>query len=360
MHFNDVRLQYESLRDEIDGAIREVLLSGRYILGPAVRLLEEEFARYTRSAEAVAVGSGTDALAIALRSLDVGSGDDVLVPAISAAATAMAVTAVGATPVFVDVSLADFNIDPAQCLERKTARTKAIIPVHLYGMPARLKALSRVGVPIFEDAAQAHGSDASWGRCGAFGAAAAFSFYPTKNLGTYGDGGMIVTSDSVVANRSRLFRNYGQRDNYRSEMLGNNSRLDELHAAILRVKLRRLDQWNNRRRVIAAKYRAAFHDLPIGLQEETGTSNYHLFVITSPHRDKLRTHLEELSIPTLVHYPYPLHRQKAFAEFGPSRCPNADLLCSRLLSLPMHAFLTDGEIDRVIEGVRDFFSAHNR
>ena len=240
-------------------------------------------------------------------------------------------------------------------VERKTARTKAIIPVHLYGMPARLKAISKVGVPIVEDAAQAHGSDAAWGRCGAFGQVAAFSFYPTKNLGTYGDGGMIITSDSSIAKTARLLRNYGQRDNYKSEVLGANSRLDELHAAILRVKLRRLDQWNNRRRAIAAKYREAFRELPIGLQEETGASNYHLFVVTSPQREKLRAHLQELSIPTLIHYPYALHRQKAFSEFGPSRCPNADLLCSRVLSLPMHAFLTDGEVDRVIEGVRQFF-----
>jgi dTDP-4-amino-4,6-dideoxygalactose transaminase len=355
VYFNDVRLQYESLFDEINGAIRDVLASGRYILGPAVLAFEEEFARYTRTAEAIAVGSGTDALTIGLRALGVGSGDEVLVPAVSAAATAMAVVDVGAKPIFVDISLEDFNVDPALCLEQKTSRTKAIIPVHLYGMPARLKEISRIGVPILEDAAQAHGSDAAWGRCGAFGQAAAFSFYPTKNLGTYGDGGMIVTSDRSVANKCRLGRNYGQRDNYSSETFGENSRLDELHAAILRVKLRRLDQWNSRRRVIAKKYRAAFADLPIGMQAETGSSNYHLFVITSPQRDPLRAHLDEMGIPTLVHYPQSLHRQKAFAGFQPGRCPNADVFCSRVLSLPMHAFLTDVEVDRVIEAVRGFF-----
>jgi dTDP-3-amino-3,4,6-trideoxy-alpha-D-glucose transaminase len=348
-------LQYESLRDEIDGAIADVLISGRYILGPVMLAFEEEFARYTRAAEAIAVGSGTEALTITLRALGVGAGDEVLVPAISAAATAMAVTNLGARPVFVDVSLEDFNIDPALCLEKKTRRSKAVIPVHLYGMPARLKEISKIGLAIVEDAAQAHGSNARWGRCGGVGQAGAFSFYPTKNLGSYGDGGMIVTSDSTIANKARLLRNYGQRDNYSSEILGGNSRLDELQAAILRLKLRRLDQWNSRRRSIAGKYRDAFHDLPIGLQVETGSSNYHLFVITSVQRDKLRLHLDELGIPTLVHYPYPLHRQKAFAEFAPARCPNADLLCSRVLSLPMHAFLTDGEVDRVIEGVRGFF-----
>jgi dTDP-4-amino-4,6-dideoxygalactose transaminase len=357
MDFNDVRLQYESLSAEIDGAIREVLREGRYILGPAMRVFEEEFARYCRAENGVAVASGTDALKIALQTLDVGPGDEILVPAVSAAATAMAVAAIGARPVFVDISADDFNIDPALCFERWTARTKAVIPVHLYGMPARLKEISQAGVPILEDAAQAHGSDANWGRCGSFGRAAAFSFYPTKNLGTYGDGGMIVTSDSAIARKARLLRNYGQRENYSSEVLGENSRLDELHAAILRVKLRKLDEWNNRRRTIAVRYREALGELPLGLQAETGSSNCHLFVVTSPLRDKLRAHLAELGIPSLVHYPRPLHRQAAFAEFSPARCPNADVLCARVLSLPMHAFLSDVEVDRVIAGVRTFFRA---
>jgi dTDP-4-amino-4,6-dideoxygalactose transaminase len=355
MDFNDVRLQYESLRDEIDSACREVFQAGRYVLGPAMRAFEDEFARYSGSSTGVAVGSGTDALTIALRAMAVGSGDEVLVPAVSAAATGMAVARLGARPVFVDVSPADFTIDPALCVDKKTGRTKAVIPVHLYGMPARLKELSKAGVPILEDAAQAHGSQASWGRCGSFGVAAAFSFYPTKNLGSYGDGGMIVTSDIAIAQQARLLRNYGQRENYRSEVIGENSRLDELHAAILRVKLRKLDSWNIRRRQIASRYREGFRELPLGLQAETGSSNYHLFVVTCSDRDKLRAHLTELDIPTLIHYPIPLHRQRAFAEFGPARCPNADRLCERALTLPMHAFLTDIEVERVIDGVRSFF-----
>jgi dTDP-3-amino-3,4,6-trideoxy-alpha-D-glucose transaminase len=222
-------------------------------------------------------------------------------------------------------------------------------------MPARLKEISKAGLPILEDAAQAHGSDAPWGRCGTFGLAAAFSFYPTKNLGTYGDGGMIVTSDPALAGKCRLLRNYGQRENYSSEVIGTNSRLEDLHAAILRIKLRRLDQWNSRRRVIAARYREAFRDLPVGLQAESGSSNCHLFVITCPDRDRLRTHLEELGIPTLIHYPHPLHRQKAFEEFQPARCPNADVLSGRVVSLPMHAFLSDADVGLVITGVTDFF-----
>jgi dTDP-4-amino-4,6-dideoxygalactose transaminase len=360
MDFNDVRLQYESLQDEIDGAIRQVLSSGRYVLGPAITAFEDEFARYCRTTDAIAVGSGTDALSIALRAFGVGPGDEVLVPAVSAAATAMSVAILRAKPVFVDVSPSDFNIDPVLCLEKRTGRTKAVVPVHLYGMPARLKEISKAGLPILEDAAQAHGSDANWGRCGAFGRAGAFSFYPTKNIGTYGDGGMIVTSDAGVAQKARLLRNYGQRENYSSEILGGNSRLDELHAAILRVKLRNLGEWNDRRRAIAAVYRERFRELPLIMQEETGSSNYHLFAITTPQRDKLRAHLAELNIPTLIHYPIPLHRQNAFAEFGPSRCPNADTLCARVLSLPMHAFLTDVDVERVIEGVETFFSRQTR
>jgi dTDP-4-amino-4,6-dideoxygalactose transaminase len=355
MEFNDVLLSYEALQDEIDSAIRQVLAGGRYIFGPSVQTFEDEFARYCRVADGIAVGSGTDAISIALRAVEVLPGDEVLVPAVSAAATAMAVALAGAKPTFVDVSTDDFNMEPALAVERRTSRTKAVVPVHLYGMPARLKEISEAGVPIIEDACQAHGSDAKWGRCGSFGIAAAFSFYPTKNLGTYGDGGMIVTSDSEIVRRSRLLRNYGQRENYSSEILGQNSRLDELHAAILRVKLRTLDDWNRRRRQIAARYREAFADLPLGLQAESGSSNYHLFVVTTPQRDKLRAHLASSDIPALVHYPIPLHRQKAFSEFTPARCPNADMLCSRVLSLPIHAFLSEGDVERVIEGMRTFF-----
>jgi dTDP-4-amino-4,6-dideoxygalactose transaminase len=356
MEFNDVRLRYESSREEIDRAVHGVLASGRYILGPAVEKFEEEFARYCRADDGIGVASGTSALSLGLRAIGVRPGDEVLVPAISAPATAMAVTLIGARPVFVDVSLDNLNISPEQCIQRRSSRARAIIAVHLYGMPALLKDISKAGLPILEDAAQAHGSDAVWGRCGSFGRAAAFSFYPTKNLGTYGDAGMLVTSDAAIAEKSRLLRNYGQRENYSSEMTGDNSRLDELHAAILRVQLRRLDEWNRRRRVIAGLYREAFRELPVGMQAETGKSNYHLFVITSPHRDELRAYLAEHDIPTLIHYPVPLHRQRAFADFNPDRCPNADQICSRVLSLPMHAFLSDTDVERVIEAVRGFLN----
>ena len=355
MEFNDVRLQYEQLSEEIDSAMKEVLSSGRYILGPAVEAFEDAFARYCRCASGIGVASGTDALRIALAAVGVQPGDEVLVPAVSAAATAMAVMQLRAVPVFVDINPEDFTMDPADALEKRSSRTKAVIPVHLYGMPARLKELSALRVPIIEDAAQAHGSEASWGRCGSFGAAAAFSFYPTKNLGAYGDGGMIVTSNAEIVRLSRLIRNYGRKENYSSEIPGDNSRLDELHAAILRVKLQRLDEWNRRRRGIAAIYREAFADLPLTMQKETGRSNYHLFVVVTAERDVLRQRLAAHDIPVAIHYPISLPRQKAFAELrtGRSRqCPNAEEFCSRVLSLPMHPFLAAHEVERVVSAVR--------
>ena len=359
MEFNDVRLQYEQLSEEIESAVAGVFSSGRYILGPTLEAFEEEFARYCHCGSGIGVGSGTDALRIALAAAGVGVGDEVLVPALTVAATAMVVMQLKAVPVFVDVDPGDFTMDPADAMEKRSSRTKAMIPVHLYGMPARLKELSALRVPIIEDACQAHGSEAPWGRCGSFGRAAAFSFYPTKNLGTYGDGGMIVTSNQDIARQSRLIRNYGQRENYASEIPGDNSRLDELHAAILRVKLKRLEAWNRRRREIASAYRAAFREMPFAMQKETGRSNYHLFVIASPDRDALRQHLAERDIPTAIHYPIPLHRQKAFENVRTSRsrpCLNAEQLCGRVLSLPMHAHLAAHEVDRVIEEVRGFFS----
>jgi dTDP-3-amino-3,4,6-trideoxy-alpha-D-glucose transaminase len=355
MEFNDVRLQYETLKADIDAALGEVLSGGRYILGPAMQSFEQEFSRYCGAAEGVAVASGTDALSIGLMALGIGKGDDVFVPAISAPATAVAVVLAGATPVFVDVSREDFMLDPADAAKKRTDRCRAVIPVHLYGMPARLDELSGLGLPVLEDAAQAHGSDGKWGRCGAFGEAAAFSFYPTKNLGAYGDAGMLVTSNSAIAEKARLLRNYGQRENYSAEISGQNSRLDEIHAAILRIKLRRLDEWNGRRRQIASLYREAFRSLPVQLQKENGVSNHHLFVICTDKRENLRAHLASRAIPSLIHYPIPLPRQKAFAQFNPAQCPNADWVCGAVLSLPIHAHMSDSDVEQVVEGVRQFF-----
>ena len=359
MEFNDVRLQYEQLSAEINSAVTHVFSSGRYILGPQVQSFEEEFARYCSGSSGIGVASGMDALRIALAAAGVRARDEVLVPAVSAAATAMAVTQLQAVPIFVDVDSEDFTMDPEDAMEKRSSRTKAVIPVHLFGMPARLKELSALRVPLIEDACQAHGSDAAWGRCGSFGLAAAFSFYPTKNLGGYGDGGMIVTSDRTIAAQAKLLRNYGQRENYSSEVLGDNSRLDDLQASILRVKLKKLDVWNGRRREIAAIYRKAFAELPLTLQRERGRSNYHLFVVATSERDALRRHLQSQDIPTAIHYPIPLPRQKAFAELRtpPASCPKAERLCSQAVSLPIHGSLADHEVARVVASVQSFFAS---
>ena len=360
MEFNDVRLQYEQLSEEIDSAVAGVFSSGRFILGSSLQSFEEEFARYCRAASGIGVASGTDAIRIALAAVGVRAGDEVLVPAVTAPATAMAVMQLRATPVFVDIDPDDFTMSPADAMEKRSSRTRAAVPVHLYGMPARLKELSALRVPLIEDAAQAHGSDASWGRCGSFGTAAAFSFYPTKNLGGYGDGGMLVTSNADVTRQARLIRNYGQRENYFSEIPGDNSRLDELQAAILRVKLKHLDTWNTRRRNIARIYREGFAELPLKMQKETGRSNYHLFVVATAHRDALQSHLAANDIPTAVHYPVPLPRQKAFAELRNARsghCPHADEFCAHVLSLPMHPSLAPHDVDRIVSEVRE---AHAR
>jgi dTDP-4-amino-4,6-dideoxygalactose transaminase len=329
-------------------------------LGPAVEHFEEEFARFCGASTGVGVASATDALRIGLAAFGVRAGDEVLVPAVSAAATAMAVAQLRATPVFVDIRNDDFTMDPADAGAKRTRRTKATVPVHLYGMPAHLKELSALGAPILEDAAQAHGSEGTWGRCGSFGRAAAFSFYPTKNLGAYGDAGMLVTSERSIAERARMLRQYGQRDGQSSEILGDNSRLDEIQAAVLRVKLKKLEGWNRRRRAIAETYREALRELPIGVQAQNGKSNYHLFVVTTPMRDALRRHLASEEIPTLIHYAVPLPRHQAFAEFSPARCPNADQLCERVLSLPMHPGLADHDVERVIAGIRSFFNSASR
>jgi len=353
--FNDVHLQARTLRAELDRAVGEVLSRGVFILGPEVNAFEQEFAAYCGARHGIGVASGLDALTLTLRALGVGRGDEVIVPALSAAATALAVTAVGARPAFADVSAGGFTLDPEAAASSVTSRTRAVIPVHLYGMPARSEELRALGLPLVEDAAQAHGSASSDGRCPTAGIAAAFSFYPTKNLGAYGDGGMIVTDDRSLANSLRLLRNYGQSGHYASEIEGVNSRLDELQAAMLRVKLGWLDRWNERRRQIARIYRTGLQNVPVTLQQTTGTTNNHLFVIQTHERDELRSFLATKEIPTLVHYPIPLHRQKAFAAYDPNPCPNADKIANEVLSLPIHGHMETDQADFVVHCIREFF-----
>jgi len=361
--FGDLSREYRELKTYIDSAYRRVVESGWFILGARVEEFESAFARYLNSPFCITCGSGTDALALSLRALGIGPGDEVITVSHTACPTAMAISMVYATPVFTEISQETYLMDVSRVAERITKRTKAIIPVHLYGQPVDMAALSllakQFGIPIIEDCAQAHGAMLKNRKCGTFGTLAAFSFYPSKNLGCYGDGGAVVTSDPELAERIRSLRNYGQRQRYFHETLGVNSRLDELQAGILLVKLQFLDQWNQRRRSIAARYVAQLSDLPIVLPKQTSeaTHVYHLFVIQTKERDRLKQYLEAKGIQTQIHYPVPVHLQRAYcgSATAKDRLPITEAVASSILSLPIFPQLSDSEVDEVSETIRRFF-----
>ncbi|MFZ2491599.1 MAG: DegT/DnrJ/EryC1/StrS family aminotransferase [Thermoanaerobaculia bacterium] len=348
------RAQYEAHRAEIDDAVARVLTNGRYILGPEVAAFEGEFAAYCDVEHAVGVASGTDALRIALEALGVQQGDEVITTAHTAVATVAAITSCGATPVFADIESRTYTIDPERVLAAVTPRTKAIVAVHLYGHPADLSPLLACGIPVIEDCAQAHGARYHGRRVGSLGVAGAFSFYPTKNLGAVGDGGMIVTHDPELARRMRLLREYGWAERYVSSTRGGNSRLDELQAAILRVKLRTLDRDNDRRRAIASRYDQHLSSAPVVTPHVAAGVEpvYHLYVIESESRDQLQQHLTGKGVNTLVHYPVPVHRQPAYAT--PANLPHTDRAAERVLSLPMYPELPPEDVDTVIRAVAEF------
>lgn len=360
--FLDFKAQIQALRAEIDAALAGVLERGYFILGPEVAAFEREFAGYIGAAEGVGVASGTDALHLALRACEVGPGDEVITVSHTAGATVAAVVMTGATPVLVDIDPRSFNIDPEQVARHITPRTKAILPVHLYGQAADLDPLlelaRRHGLRVVEDCAQAHGAEYHGRLVGNWGDVGCFSFYPTKNLGALGDGGMVVTSDPALAERVRLLREYGWRERYRSTIHGYNSRLDELHAAVLRVKLRYLDQGNARRRELAQRYRQRLGEDGVALPQELsyGRHVYHLFVVRSAKRDALQQYLRERGVGTLIHYPVPVHLQDAYGELGlgPGSLPVTEQYAGAILSLPLYPELTDGAVDRVAAVVREF------
>ena len=353
------RAQYEAHRAEIDEAIARVLSNGRYILGPEVEAFEQEFASYCDVEHGIGVGSGTEALHIALAAAGVAAGDEVITVAHTAVATAAAIRMTGATPVFVDIEPDTYTIDPARVEAAIGPRTKAIVPVHLYGHPAAMDAITAIaarrGLLVIEDCAQAHGARDGGRRVGSIGDLAAFSFYPTKNLGAIGDGGAIVTRSAELAQRARLLREYGWASRYVSSIEGWNSRLDELQAAILRIKLRSLDDDNRRRRELAARYDEALRDA--GLHLITPRSGvepvYHLYVVGSPRRDALQEHLRERGIGALVHYPVPVHLQPAYASSAAS-LPVSEHAAMTVLSLPMYPELTEEEQTMTIDAVRSF------
>ena len=363
----DLRREYGSIRTEVDQAIDRVLRRGWFILGEEVSAFESEWAAYCGVPYAVGVGNGTDAIQLALRASGIGPGDEVIIPALTAAFSALAVTMTGATPVFADVDPQRYTLDPASFEAAITPRTAAVMPVHLYGCPADMEAIVEIasehGLLVLEDAAQAHGARWCGSRVGALGDAAAFSFYPSKNLGAYGDAGALVTRDARLAEKVQMLRHGGQRATYEHELQGINSRLDEIQAAILRVKLPYLSTWNQHRRKLAALYDSALRnvdDLVLPVEPSRAEHVYHLYVIRTPLRDTLREYLAGAGINAGVHYPKAVHCQDAFAALGfrTGSCPNAEKAAAQVLSLPMFAQLSEQEVDDVARFVRFFFAMH--
>lgn len=360
--------QYRTIAAEVGRAVTKVIQDGDFILGRELQLFEEEFADFCGVKYAVGVDSGTSALELILRAYEIGPGSEVILPANTFIATALAVSHVGASPVLIDVSPRSFTIDVKEIERAITPRTKAVIPVHLYGnvapMDPILQLAEKRGLIVIEDACQAHGATYHRRRAGSMGHAAAFSFYPGKNLGGYGDGGMIVTNDQAVAKHLQMLRNYGQTEKYHHLLRGYNRRLDTLQAAVLRVKLKHLERWNAARRWNAVIYGRLLEGSGVALPSEIPgvVSAWHLYVIRVVQRDALRDHLAGQGISTGIHYPVPIHLQPAYQNLGYHRgdFPVTEASANRILSLPMYAELTHHQVEFVAESIRDFMQADVR
>jgi dTDP-4-amino-4,6-dideoxygalactose transaminase len=358
--FLDVAAAYAELQDQLDEAVRKVMASGQFILGPEVTAFEEDFAAYCEAEHAIGVGSGLDALRLILLGYGVGDGDEVLVPSNTFIATWLAVTQAGATPVPVEPDPLTHNVTAEGLRAALTDNTKAIMPVHLYGQPADMDAIAELGrersIPVIEDAAQAQGARYRGRRAGSLGDAAGFSFYPGKNLGAVGDAGAVTTNDPELADRIRMLRNYGSKVKYHHDLPGMNSRLDSVQAAALRVKLRHLDDWNERRRSVAARYLErldGIEGLTLPAVPDWAEPVWHLFVVRHPDRDDLQKRLAEAGVDTIIHYPIPPHLTGAYAaEFEGAVLPVAEQLADEVLSLPMGPQLPLDDADRVAEAVR--------
>jgi len=364
----DLRAQYAAIRAEVEEAVRRVLESQQCILGPDVAALEEEVAAYCGTKHAVGCGSGTDALLLALRALDIGPGDEVLTTPFTFFATAGAVANVGARPVFADIDPRTFNLDPAAARDalRRHPRVKAILPVHLFGLCADmdefLAMAAERGIAVIEDAAQAIGAEHRGRRAGSMGAIGCFSFFPTKNLGGAGEGGILTTSDDRLAERLRALRVHGSRVRYYHDEVGTNSRLDTLQAAILRVKLKRLEQWTARRIAHAELYRKTLEELgaPVRAPElpaYPARHVYHQFVIRAPQRDQLRRWLAGQGIASEIYYPLPLHRQKCFLHLGyeSGALPESERAAAEVLALPIYPELAPEQVVRICRSIRAFY-----
>jgi dTDP-4-amino-4,6-dideoxygalactose transaminase len=359
--FLDVGATYLELKEELDAAVSRVLSSGWYLLGAEIAAFEEEFAAYVGVKHCIGVGNGLDALHLALRAMNVGSGDEVIVPSNTYIATWLAVNYAGATPVPVEPDLRTYNLDPALIEAAITPRTRAILPVHLYGQPANMDPIceiaQRYGLWVLEDSAQAQGARYRGRRVGGVGHAAGWSFYPAKNLGAFGDAGAVTTNDDGLADRLRELRNYGSKVKYVNEERGFNSRLDEIQAAVLRVKLRHLDSWNDRRRRIAAQYLDLLHqtDLVLPWVETWADPVWHLFVVRSQQRDQLMRRLQEAGIGVLIHYPIPPHLQAAYRDLDRPRgsFPVSEMIHQEVLSLPIGPHLDEAQAASVVATLKE-------
>jgi dTDP-4-amino-4,6-dideoxygalactose transaminase len=351
----DLRAQYATIATGVEAAVKRVLESGHYILGEDVAAFERELAAATERAHAIAVSSGTDALLLALMALGVGAGDEVVTTPLSFFATAGAIARLGARPVFADIEPRSFNVDASAVLARVTDRTKAILPVHLFGRACDLEPLRRTGVPIIEDAAQAIGLTT----LGRGTLCATLSFFPSKNLGAAGDAGAVVCDDAQFADRLRLMRAHGSRPKYVHQVIGGNFRIDTLQAAILRAKLPHLRAWNSARRKNAERYLTLLKGTPLVLPEPVAQHVWHHFVVRVPDgkRDALRAHLATREIETEVYYPTPLHLQPCFAalDYSPGDLPRAERACAEVLALPVHPDLSEAQQEHVAASVREFF-----
>lgn len=360
--FLDLKAAYLELKTEIDEALLRVAGSGWYIGGTEVEAFEAEYAEYCQTRHAVGVGNGLDALRLALMAMGVGPGDEVIVPSNTYIATWLAVSQCGATPVPVEPEESTYNMDPALIEAAITSRTKVILPVHLYGQPADLDpiiATARAhGLQVLEDAAQAHGARYKGKPIGSHGDAVAWSFYPGKNLGALGDGGAVTTQRDDIADKLRVLRNYGSREKYVNEVQGFNSRLDPLQAAVLRVKLRYLDEWNERRGSLAQRYTSKLADAKLRLPSVPNWALpvWHLYPVRHPNRDGLQQHLSQANIGSLIHYPIPPHRQQAYSGMGFSATsfPIASSVAEEILSLPMGPHLAPNDADRVVDALLKF------
>jgi dTDP-4-amino-4,6-dideoxygalactose transaminase len=351
----DLVTQYRTIQPEIDKAIREVLEVGQFILGPNVAALEREIAEYLGVKYAVGVASGTDALVLSLRALGIGPGDEVIVPTYTFFATAEAVVLVGATPIFVDIEAETYCLAMRQVVERITPRTKAIIPVHLYGHPADmiplLQAAGAYGLKVIEDNAQAFGAEYDGRKTGGLGDAGCLSFFPSKNLGAFGDGGMVVTNSKKIADRVRIFGSHGWRKKYYPEVIGSNSRLDELQAAILRVKLRYVDRWNERRRDLARQYTERLSNSRIGVPTEYPKSKsvYHLYIIRVKERERLRRYLDAQGIASAIYYPQSLHLTEPFRnQYKQGDFPVAEQASEETMALPLYPEMSSQQVDDIV------------